>query len=79
MQRKKKHAPVSVKLLNLESSASILSPCQVFFLLMDDEASVPLGITAANARTSILMHLAYHVKLPDYDFMVGEKQTYSLC
>ncbi|GBP67830.1 hypothetical protein EVAR_88882_1 [Eumeta japonica] len=46
---------------------------------MDDKARVPLRITATNARAPILMHLDYRVKLPDHDFVVAEKQTYSLC
>lgn len=40
---------------------------------MDNKARVPLGITAANTQATTLMHLDYHVKLPDHDFVVAEK------
>lgn len=60
-------------LRNAESLTSILGPDQVFFLSLDDKARVPLGITAAKAEASILMHLEYRVQLPDHDFVVAEK------
>ncbi|GBP03281.1 Centromere-associated protein E [Eumeta japonica] len=40
---------------------------------MDDKVRMPLGITAANAQTPILMHLDYHINLQDHDFVVAEK------
>ena len=58
---------------NLETLASILGPDQVIFLSQDDKARVPLGITAANKEAPVLMHLDYHVKLPDHDWVVAEK------
>lgn len=64
-------------LKNLETLASILGPQQVIFLSQDDKTRVPLGITAANNETPILMHLEYRVKLPDHDWVVAEKHISS--
>lgn len=33
---------------------------------LDDKSRVPLGITAANVQSSMLMHLEYRVTLPDW-------------
>ena len=40
---------------------------------MDDKAKVPIGVTAANNQTQLLMHMEYQVTLLDNDFVVGFK------
>lgn len=37
------------------------------------QARVPIGKTAANKRTPLIMHLEYRVQLPDHDWVVAEK------
>lgn len=60
-------------LKNLESLASMLGPKQCTFLSQDDKARVPIGITAAKEQQSLVMHVDYRLKLPDHDFMIGER------
>ena len=50
----------------------------VFFLSHDNKARAPLGLPISKKQTAILMHLEYKVMLPDHDFLIEEKQTYSL-
>ena len=57
----------------LESLTSLLGSSQVAFISQDDKARVPIGKTAANKQTPLLMHLEYRIKLPDHDWMVAEK------
>ena len=40
---------------------------------MDDKAKVPIGITAAEKQTLLLIHMEYQVTLPDHDFVVGSR------
>lgn len=40
-------------------------------IAQDDKACVPMGITAANKQSPILMHVEYKVKLPDHDYVVA--------
>lgn len=56
---------------NLQTIASILGPDQVFYLSQDDKARVPIGLTAANKQSPLLMHVEYKVSLPDHDFPVA--------
>lgn len=49
-----------------------------FFLFQDDKSRVPLGITAANAQSPMLMHLEYRVTLPDHDWVVAERHKLML-
>ncbi|XP_042896686.1 uncharacterized protein [Parasteatoda tepidariorum] len=56
---------------NLELLASILGPNEVFFISQDDKSRVPIGITAANKQSPLLMHVEYRVKLPDHDWVVA--------
>lgn len=58
---------------SLETLASILGPAEVFFLSQDDKARVPIGITAANKQTPMLMHMEYKVTLPDHDWVVAQR------
>lgn len=55
---------------SIETIASILGPNQVIFLSQDDKARVPLGITAANKQTPMLMHLEYQVSYFHQNFEV---------
>lgn len=66
-----KFATASIRYL--ESLASILGPAQVCFSSQDDKARVPLGITAANKQTPILMYVEYRVSLPDHDWVVADR------
>ena len=63
-----KFARSSIKAL--EEIATILGPEEVVFHSMDDKAKVPIGITAAEKQTPLLMHMEYQVTLPDHDFVV---------
>ena len=58
---------------SLEEIATVLGPDEVIFHSMDDKAKVPIGVTAANKQTPLLMHMEYQVTLPDHDFVVGSK------
>ena len=66
-----KFARSSIKAL--EEIATILGPEEVVFHSMDDKAKVPIGITAAEKQTPLLMHMEYQVTLPDDDFVVGSR------
>ena len=66
-----KFARSSIKAL--EEIATILGPEEVVFHSMDDKAKVPIGITAAEKQTPLLMHMEYQVTLPDHDFVVGSR------
>ncbi|XP_037033492.1 uncharacterized protein LOC119072388 isoform X2 [Bradysia coprophila] len=57
----------------LEEVASVLGPKEVLWLSQDDKARVPIGKTAANKQTPLVMHLEYRVQLPDHDWIVAEK------
>lgn len=57
----------------LESIASFLGQKEVFFLSQDDKARIPLGITAANKQSAVLMHMEYRVSLPDHDWVKAQK------
>ena len=66
-----KFARSSIKAL--KEIATILGPEEVVFHSMDDKAKVPIGITAAEKQTPLLMHMEYQVTLPDHDFVVGSR------
>ncbi|XP_055590410.1 uncharacterized protein LOC129742528 [Uranotaenia lowii] len=55
----------------LEELSSILGPSEVGIISQDDKARVAIGLTAANKRSPILMHVEYQVKLPDHDWIVA--------
>ena len=55
----------------LEEIASLLGPDHVFFLSQDDKAKVPIGLTAANKQSPLIMHVEYRVSLPDHDFVIA--------
>jgi hypothetical protein len=56
---------------HLEELASILGPNEVCFVSQDDKARVPIGLTAANKQSPLLMHVEYRVSLPDHDWVVA--------
>lgn len=57
----------------LEELASLLGPNNVAFISQDDKARVPIGKTAANKQSPLLMHVEYRVRLPDHDWVVASK------
>ena len=58
---------------HLEELASTLGPDEVCFISQDDKCRVPIGLTAANKQSPLLMHVEYRVSLPDHDWVVAEK------
>lgn len=58
---------------NLEILTSILGPIEVCFISQDDKARVPIGMTAANKQSPLLMHVQYKVSLPDHDFVIANQ------
>lgn len=56
---------------HLEELASMLGPNEVCFISQDDKARIPLGLTAANKQSPLLMHMEYRVSLPDHDWVVA--------
>ena len=54
------------------------------FLSNDDKAHTALGFAVASLQSPILMHLDYHVRLPDHDFVIRKKHklipiVYGVC
>ena len=56
---------------HLEEISSTLGPNEVCFISQDDKARVPIGLTAANKQSPLLMHVEYRVSLPDHDWVVA--------
>ena len=56
---------------HLEESTSLLGPNEVCFVSQDDKTRVPIGLTAANRHSPLLMHVEYRVSLPDHDWVVA--------
>eukprot|EP00731_Ephydatia_muelleri_P001579 Em0001g1579a len=54
-----------------EEIPSILGPNEACFIRQDDKARVPIGLTAANKQSPLLMHVEYRVSLPDHDWVVA--------
>ena len=57
----------------LETLALILAPMQIFFLSEYGKTLVPLEITAANTQSSTLMHLEYHISLPNRHWVTAKR------
>ena len=55
---------------HLEEISSTLGPNEVCFISQYDKARVPIGLTAANKQSPLLMHVEYRVSLPDHDWVV---------
>ena len=54
------------------------------YVSADDKARILLGQPAANFQAAILMHIDYKIKLPDHNFVVGERHkiipsVYGIC
>ena len=56
----------------LEELASCLGT-SCFFMSQDDKCRVPIGLTACNKQSPLLMHLEYQVRLPDHDLVIAER------
>ena len=56
---------------HLEEISSTLGPNEVCFLSQDDKARIPIGLTAANKQSPLLMHVEYRMSLPDHDWVVA--------
>ena len=56
---------------HLEKGAGFLHPAEVIFHSQDNKAKVPIGLTAANRRAPLVMHVEYKVKLPNHDFITA--------
>lgn len=56
----------------LEELASCLGPF-CCFLSQDDKCRVPIGLTACNKQSPLLMHVEYQVRLPDHDWVIAER------
>ena len=59
-----------VSIRSLEELAAIFG---LAFHSQDDNAEVPIGLTAANKQALMLMHIKYQVTLPDHNFVVAPK------
>ena len=55
----------------LEELSSALGPEEVTFHSQDDKARVPIGITAAQKQSPLLLSMEYKVTLSDHDFVVA--------
>ena len=55
---------------HLEDIAGFLGPEEVIFHSQNDNAKVPIGLTAANKQAPLVMHVEYKVKLLDHDFVI---------
>ena len=57
----------------LEQVAGFLGPDKVAFHSQDDKANVPIGLTAENKQTPLVMHVEYKLKFLDHDFAVAKQ------
>ncbi|GBL99358.1 hypothetical protein AVEN_206775-1 [Araneus ventricosus] len=57
----------------LEELSSFLGPLEVCFISQDDKARVPIGLTAANKQSPLIMHVKYKVSLPDHNWVVAAR------
>jgi len=58
---------------HLEELSSILGPKEVCFISQDDKYRVPIGATAANKQSPLLMHIEYRISLPDHGCVVADQ------
>jgi len=58
---------------HLEELSSILGPKEVCFISQDDKCRVPIGVTAANKQSPLLMHVEYRISLSDHDWVVADQ------
>ena len=57
---------------------------RTFALSVDDKAKVPIGVTAVNKQSLLIMYVDYEMRLPDHDFVKATKHkltpsVYSAC
>ena len=43
-----------------------------FQFFLDDKARVPIGLTAANKQSPLMIHVEYRVQLSDHDFVLAK-------
>ncbi|ESO12940.1 hypothetical protein HELRODRAFT_159530 [Helobdella robusta] len=53
--------------------ASFFGPANTTVISQDDKCRVPIGITAAKMQAPMLMHMEYRVRLPDHDWVIGDR------
>ncbi|ESO03128.1 hypothetical protein HELRODRAFT_174018 [Helobdella robusta] len=53
--------------------ASFFGPANTTVISQDDKCRVPIGITAAKMQEPMLMHMEYRVRLPDHDWVIGDR------
>ncbi|GBN48315.1 hypothetical protein AVEN_29732-1 [Araneus ventricosus] len=58
----------------LEELSSFLGPLEVCFISQDDKARVPIGLTAANKQSPLIVHVEYKVSLPDNNWVVAARR-----
>jgi len=58
---------------HLEELSSILGPKEVCSIGQNDKCRVPIGVTAANKQSPLLMHVEYRISLPDHDWVVADQ------
>ena len=57
----------------MKDIASLFGAKNVFVLSVENKAKVPIGVTAANKKSPLIMHVDYEVRLPDHDFVKATK------
>ena len=57
----------------MKDIASLFGAKNVFVLSVENKAKVPIGVTAANKQSPLIMHVDYEVRLPDHDFVKATK------
>ena len=57
----------------MKDIVSLFGAKNVFVLSVDDKAKVPIGVTATNKQTPLIMHVDYEIRLPDHDFVKAAK------
>ncbi|ESN96618.1 hypothetical protein HELRODRAFT_163706 [Helobdella robusta] len=53
--------------------ASFFGPANTTVISQDDKCRVPIGITAAKMQAPMLMHMEYRVRLPDHNWVIGDR------
>ena len=57
----------------MKDIVSLFGAKNVFVLSVNDKAKVPIGVTAANKQTPLIMHVNYEIRLPNHDFVKATK------
>ena len=64
---------------NMMSISDLVGGDAVTFLSNNDKARIALDLAADSLRLPILMHLDYRARLPDHDFVIGQKHKLIPC